>query len=161
MRGNLPNSTGYGLWKTFALYSPMLVSMFPGPESSKLKARRGPVQGLSREHPGARGVCASPAHRCQVSALWWAQTLPAIRGVPRPALTPDDPEAGSHGRWAGWVMTPRFKGKPKFDLSQPCPMCGCKIQPNELVRLASHVIKCPKCGDVFNEMGNRKPLSTS
>ena len=58
-------------------------------------------------------------------------------------------------------MTPRFKGKPNFDLSQPCPMCGYKIQPNELVRLASHVIKCPKCGDAFNEMGNRKPLSTS
>jgi hypothetical protein len=29
------------------------------------------------------------------------------------------------------------------------------------VRLASHLIKCPKCGDEFNEMGNRKPLSTS
>jgi hypothetical protein len=59
------------------------------------------------------------------------------------------------------MMTPRFKGKPNFDLFQPCPMCGYKIQPNELVRLASHVIKCPKCGDVFNEMGNRKPLSKS
>jgi DNA-directed RNA polymerase subunit RPC12/RpoP len=58
-------------------------------------------------------------------------------------------------------MTPRFKGKPNFDLSQPCPLCGYKIQPNELVRLASHVIKCSKCGDAFNEMGNRKPLSTS
>ena len=59
------------------------------------------------------------------------------------------------------MMTPRFKGKPEFDLSLPCPMCGYKIQPNELVRLGSHVIKCPKCGDVFNEMGIRKPLSTS
>jgi len=131
------------------------------PRTRKLEARRGPVQGMSREHPGAGGVCASPAHRCQVSALWCAQTLPAIRGVPWPALPPDDPEAGAHGRWAGGVMTPWFKGKPNFDLSQPCPLCAYKIRPNELVRLASHVIKCPKCGGTFNEMGNRKPPSTS
>lgn len=58
-------------------------------------------------------------------------------------------------------MTPRFKGKPNFDLSQSCPLCGYKIQPNELVRLASHEIRCAKCGGIFNEMGNRKPLSTS
>ena len=58
-------------------------------------------------------------------------------------------------------MTPRFKGKPNFDLSQLCPLCAYKIQPNELVSLASHVIKCPKCGGTFNEMGNRKPLGTS
>jgi hypothetical protein len=35
MRGNSPNSTGYGLWITFVFYSPMLFCMFPGPESSK------------------------------------------------------------------------------------------------------------------------------
>jgi hypothetical protein len=99
--------------------------------------------------------------RCQVSALWCAQTLPAIRGVPGPTVPLDDPAADSHGRWAGGVMTPRFKGKPNFDLSQPCPLCAYKIQANELVRLASHLIKCPKCGGAFNEMGNRKPLSTS
>jgi hypothetical protein len=71
------------------------------PGTRKLEARCSPVQGLSREHPGAGGVCAGPAHRGQMSALWCAQTLPAIRGVPRPALTPDDPEASAHGRWAG------------------------------------------------------------
>jgi uncharacterized Zn finger protein len=59
------------------------------------------------------------------------------------------------------MMAPRFKGKPSFDFSLPCPMCGHKIQPNELVRLASHMIKCPRCGGVFDEMGGRKPLSTS
>jgi len=58
-------------------------------------------------------------------------------------------------------MTPRFKGVPRFDLSLPCPVCGYKIQPNELVRLASHIIKCPHCGDVFNELAGKKPLSTS
>jgi hypothetical protein len=52
---------------------------------------------------------------------------------------------GSHGRWAGRVMTPRFKGKPNLDISQPCPLCVYEIQPNKLVRLASHVIKRPKC----------------
>jgi hypothetical protein len=30
-------------------------------------------------------------------------------------------------------MTPRFKGKPNFDFSLPCPLCGYKIQPNELM----------------------------
>jgi len=38
-------------------------------------------------------------------------------------------------------MTPRFKGKPNFDFSLPCPLCGYKIQPNELMRLASHIIR--------------------
>jgi hypothetical protein len=35
------------------------------------------------------------------------------------------------------------------------------IQPNELMRLASHTIKCPRCSQVFDEMDGRKPLSTS
>ena len=59
------------------------------------------------------------------------------------------------------MMTPRFKGKPNFDFSVPCPLCGYKIQPNELMRLASHIIRCPKCSGVFDEMGGRKPISTS
>jgi uncharacterized Zn finger protein len=58
-------------------------------------------------------------------------------------------------------MAQRSKGLPKFDFSLPCPGCGYKIQPNELMRLASHTIKCPCCGLVFDEMGGRKPLSTS
>jgi len=58
-------------------------------------------------------------------------------------------------------MTPRFKGKPNFDLSVPCQSCGYKIQPHELVRLASHMVKCPSCGAVFDEMAGKKPLSTS
>ena len=58
-------------------------------------------------------------------------------------------------------MTPRFKGVPRFDLSLPCPLCGYRIQPNEVVRLASHTVQCPGCHGVFNEMGERKPLSTS
>jgi hypothetical protein len=39
------------------------------------------------------------------------------------------------------MMTPRFKGKPNFDLSQLCPLCGYKIQPNERMPLASHIAK--------------------
>jgi hypothetical protein len=58
-------------------------------------------------------------------------------------------------------MAPRFKGKPNFDFSLPCPSCGYKIQSNELVRLASQIIKCPKCEAVFDEMAGKKPLSTS
>jgi hypothetical protein len=70
MRGNPPNSTGYG-----AVDDLRLLFAYPGlhvPGIRKLEARCGPVQGLSREHPGAGGVCASPAHRSQVSALWCA-----------------------------------------------------------------------------------------
>ena len=59
------------------------------------------------------------------------------------------------------MMAPRFKGKPNFDFSQACPLCGYRIQPNELMRLASHTIQCPKCNGVFDEMGGRKPISTS
>jgi hypothetical protein len=59
------------------------------------------------------------------------------------------------------MMAPRFKGKPNFVFSLPCPLCTYQIQPNELMRLASHIIKCPKCGGVFDEMDGRKPISTS
>jgi uncharacterized Zn finger protein len=58
-------------------------------------------------------------------------------------------------------MTPRFKGKPNFDLSLLCPLCSYRIQPNELIRLASLTIKCAGCGAVFDEMAGKKPLSTS
>ena len=58
-------------------------------------------------------------------------------------------------------MTPRFKAKPNFDFSLPCPLCGYKIQPNELSRPASHIIQCPKCSGIFDEMAGVKPISTS
>jgi hypothetical protein len=61
----------------------------------------------------------------------------------------------------GVPMSPRFKGVPNFDLSLPCPLCEYKIHPNELLRLASHTIKSPGCGEVFNELGGKKPKSTS
>jgi hypothetical protein len=59
------------------------------------------------------------------------------------------------------MMAPRFKGKPNFVFAVPCPLCGYQIQPSELMRLASHIIKCPKCGGVFDEMDGRKPIGTS
>ena len=59
------------------------------------------------------------------------------------------------------MMTPRFKGKPNFDFSVPCPHCGYTIQPNERMLVASLTIKCPKCDEVFDAMGGRKPISTS
>jgi predicted RNA-binding Zn-ribbon protein involved in translation (DUF1610 family) len=43
----------------------------------------------------------------------------------------------------------------------PCPLCGYKIQPNELMRLALHILSCPKCSGVFDKMSGRKPISTS
>ena len=58
-------------------------------------------------------------------------------------------------------MTPRFKGKPAFDLSQACPQCHYKILPQELVRLASHLIECPKCKRTFENMPGKKAIGTS
>ena len=34
-------------------------------------------------------------------------------------------------------------------------------QPNELMRVASQMIKCPSCGGVFDERGGKKPLTAS
>jgi hypothetical protein len=119
------------------------------------------MQGLSREHPGARRDHAGATDRREVSAMRRASALPAVGGVPGPPVTHVHQEARAHRGWPSGEMTPRFKGVPNFDLSQQCPLCGYKIQPRELVRLASQQIKCPGCGEVFNEMGGRKPLSTS
>jgi len=119
------------------------------------------MQGVWREHPGTGRDHAGATHRREVSAMRRASTLPAVGGVRGPPVTHVHQEARAHSRRPGSEMTPRFKGVPKFDLSLPCPLCGYKIQPRELVRLASQQIKCPGCGEVFNEMGGRKPLSTS
>jgi hypothetical protein len=54
-------------------------------------------------------------------------------------------------------MTPRFKGKPDFDRSLPCSLSGYRIQPKEAVRPGSNMVKCPSCGEVFNEMGEKAP----
>jgi uncharacterized Zn finger protein len=56
---------------------------------------------------------------------------------------------------------PRFKGVPKFDFSLPCPLCGYSIQPMELIRTGFHLVKCPKCGGIFDELAGKKPQSTS
>jgi hypothetical protein len=58
------------------------------------------------------------------------------------------------------MMAPRFKGKPNFDFSQPCPLCGYKIQPNELMRLASHIVQCPALQPYFAKL-NQNPDSIS
>jgi hypothetical protein len=52
-------------------------------------------------------------------------------------------------------------GKPTLDLSLLCPLCGYRIQPAEVMRLGLHTVKCPCCGEVFDEKGGKKPLSTS
>jgi rubredoxin len=58
-------------------------------------------------------------------------------------------------------MTPRFKGKPNFDLSLTCPLCGYRISPGELILLNATQVKCAQCDGVFDPLGGRKPLSTS
>jgi DNA-directed RNA polymerase subunit RPC12/RpoP len=34
----------------------------------------------------------------------------------------------------------------KFDLTHPCPHCGYKIPPRELLHIDGEHIRCPKCG---------------
>jgi len=58
-------------------------------------------------------------------------------------------------------MTPRFKGKPNFDLTYPCPLCGHKIQPWEIKLISSDLLRCPACHQTFDQMCGRKPLTTS
>ena len=53
----------YRLWMTFAVYSPMLICMFPGPESSKRVVVQ--CKGCRENIPAP--VESVPADRCQVS----------------------------------------------------------------------------------------------
>jgi hypothetical protein len=55
----------------------------------------------------------------------------------------------------GGEVTPRFKGVPKFDFALPYPLCGYKIQPMELIRTGSHMVKCPSCGGIFDELAGK------
>jgi DNA-directed RNA polymerase subunit RPC12/RpoP len=59
------------------------------------------------------------------------------------------------------AMASRLKRRTSFDFSQACPLCNYRILPAELLRLAAHLIKCPKCGRTFDEMGGRKRLSAN
>jgi hypothetical protein len=49
-------------------------------------------------------------------------------------------------------MTSLVEGKPN--------VCGYKIQPSELMCVESHMLKCPGCGEILEEMGGRKTLSS-
>jgi len=42
----------------------------------------------------------------------------------------------------------RTRTDPKtFDLTFPCPHCGYKIPPREIVLTDGEHVKCPKCGE--------------
>jgi rubredoxin len=58
-------------------------------------------------------------------------------------------------------MMARFKGVPKFDLSLRCSLCEYKIHPSEIMRMGSHLVKCPNCGEIFDELGGKKAAGTS
>jgi ribosomal protein S27AE len=50
----------------------------------------------------------------------------------------------------GWDDDTAVQRKAQLRLLSSLPvLCGYKIQPNDLKRLASHIVKCPKCGGVF------------
>jgi DNA-directed RNA polymerase subunit RPC12/RpoP len=48
-----------------------------------------------------------------------------------------------------------------FDLTLPCPICGYRIPPSEILRLANHIVQCPSCKQPFDQMQGKKPASTS
>jgi hypothetical protein len=103
---------------TFVFYSPMLICMFPGPEGSKrvvvqCKGCRenipAPVESVPAQPIAAKcPLCG--AHRRYLPSEVFLGRLSHLM-IRKPA----------HGRWAGGMMTPRFKGKPNFDCSLPCP----------------------------------------
>jgi hypothetical protein len=60
-----------------------------------------------------------------------------------------------------WDDDTEVQRKAQLRLLSSLPALRYKIQPHELMRLASHLIQCPKCSGVFDETGGRKPISTS
>ena len=83
------------------------------PGTRKSDTCRRSVQGMSREHPGARRNYAGAADCCIAARCPLCgehrRSLPSEVFLGR--ISPDDPKAGTHGRRAGGVMTPQFKGK--------------------------------------------------
>jgi hypothetical protein len=56
-------------------------------------------------------------------------------------------------------MTPRFKGTPNFDLSQPCPLCGYRTQRLANVDLPLASYRNPRFTGTRRQrrLANRKP----
>jgi Zn finger protein HypA/HybF involved in hydrogenase expression len=113
--------------------------MFPGPENSK---------------------------RVVVQCKGCGENIPApVETMPSQPIAARCPLCHEHRRYLpSEVFLGRLSHlmirKPVRPADGLCPLCGYKIQPNELMRLASHIIQCPKCGESFDETGGRKPLST-
>ena len=54
----------------------------------------------------------------------------------------------------------RSRVDPKsFDLTTPCPECGYKVPPNELMPLDRERMRCPKCGKDVNIATNQSSVS--
>lgn len=48
-----------------------------------------------------------------------------------------------------------------LDLTIPCPLCGYRIPPAEILRTGWSTIRCSGCGKDFDSMAGEKPPSTS
>lgn len=48
-----------------------------------------------------------------------------------------------------------------LDLTTPCPLCGYRIPPAEIMRVGNHLANCPRCHRTFDEMDGQKPISSS
>jgi hypothetical protein len=53
------------------------------------------------------------------------------------------------------------KESPTSSSQFPARTAVTRLSQGKLMRLSSHIIKCPKCGGVFDEMAGREPISTS
>jgi hypothetical protein len=58
--------------------------------------------------------------------------------------------------------SPRSRVDPRsFDLTVPCPHCGYRIPPAEILRTGWSTIRCPACEREFDSMAGKQPPSTS
>jgi hypothetical protein len=48
---------------------------------------------------------------------------------------------------------------PVFDLTNPCPKCGYRIPPAEILRPSFDHVRCPKCGATFEPGGADAPMN--
>lgn len=59
------------------------------------------------------------------------------------------------------LMRSRRVDPKSLDLTTPCPLCGYRIPPAEILRVGYHLVKCPRCQQTFDEMDGQEKDSAS
>ena len=58
-------------------------------------------------------------------------------------------------------MVPRRADPKSRDRTTPCPWCGYRIPPDEILRVSYNLVNCPKCHRTFDDTEGKKPVSKS